>query len=97
MPFLSIAKDGSTELHIYVQPRSSKTRIMGLYDGLLKVGVTSPPVGGKANREVVKFFAKCLKIPQSAIVLRGGLHSRRKRFFIAGLRAEEIRRVFGTL
>ena len=96
MPFLSVAKNGSIAIGIYVQPKASKTRIMGLYDGLLKIAVTSPPVGGKANREVVKFLAKCLKIPKNDIVLSSGLHSRRKTITIAVLKDEEIRRLFGT-
>ncbi len=96
MSFLSVAKNGSIEIHIYVQSKASKTRIIGLYDGLLKIGVTSPPVDGKANREVVKFLAKCLQIPKSDIYLRAGLHSRRKTFVIAGLKNEEVRRLFAA-
>ena len=96
MPFLSVAKNESIEIKIYVQPKASKSRIIGLYDGLLKIAVTSPPVDGRANREVVKFLAKCLKIPRSDIVLRAGLHSRRKTFAIAGLKDEEVRRLFAA-
>ena len=94
LSFLSVAKDGSVEIHIFVQPKASKTRIMGLHDGLLKIAVTSPPVDGKANRAVVKFFAKYLKISKSDVVLRAGQHSRRKTFAIAVLKDEEIRRLF---
>ena len=93
MPFLSTAKDGSVVLRIYVQPKASKPRIIGLYDGLLKIGVASPPVDGKANREVVKFLAKCLKIPKNDIVLKSGLQSRRKILAVTDLKEEEIRRV----
>jgi uncharacterized protein (TIGR00251 family) len=93
MSFLSVAKDGSVEIHIYVQPKASQTRIMGLHDGLLKIAVTSPPVDGKANRAVVKFLAKYLKISKCDVVLRAGLHSRRKILTIAVLKDEEIRRL----
>ncbi len=92
MPFLSTAKDGSVVLRIYVQPKASKSRIIGLYDGLLKIGVASPPVDGKANREVVKLLAKCLRIPKNSIVFKSGLHSRRKVLAVAGLTSEEVRR-----
>ena len=94
MPFLSAAQNGSIEIHIYVQPRASKTRIVGLHDGLLKVAVTSPPIGGKANREVVKFIAKCLNISRSGIVVCTGWHSRRKVLATAILQEDEIRRAF---
>ncbi len=97
LSFLSVAKDGSVEIHIYVQPKASKTRIIGLHDGLLKIGVTSPPVDGKANRAVVKFLAKYLKISKSDVVLTAGLHSRRKTLTIAVLKDKEIRRLFAPV
>jgi len=93
MSFLSVAKDGTVLLHLYVQPKSSTTRVIGLYDGLLKIGVASPPVDGKANRELVKFLAKRLRIPKNDIVLKSGAQSRRKTFKIAALRDEQIRRI----
>lgn len=91
MPFISTAKDGSVILHLYIQPKASKSRIIGLHDGLLKIGVASPPVDGKANRELVKFLAKCLKIPKKNLVFKSGLQSRRKVLVITGLKGEEVR------
>ncbi|MBW1635443.1 MAG: YggU family protein [Deltaproteobacteria bacterium] len=93
MSFLSSSKDGTVVLRVYVQPKSSRQRIAGLYDGLLKVGVASPPVDGRANREVAQFLAKCLKIPKKNVILKSGLQSRRKVFVIKGLHGEEIRRI----
>jgi len=94
VPFLSVSGDGSAVIKIYVQPRASKTRVIGLYDGMLKLGVTSPPVDGKANNEVVKYLAKCLKIPKNNLVLSTGLHSRRKTVTVTSIGENEIRRAF---
>jgi uncharacterized protein (TIGR00251 family) len=94
MSFLSVARDDTVLLHLYVQPKSSKTRVIGLYDGLLKIGVTSPPVDGKANRELINFLAKCLKIPKSDIILKSGKQSRRKTFRIFKIGEKEVRRIF---
>jgi uncharacterized protein (TIGR00251 family) len=93
MSFLSSANDGSVVLRAYVQPKSSRQRIIGLYDGLLKIGVTSPPVDGRANREVAEFLAKCLKIPKKNVVLKSGRQSRRKIFTVYGLHCGDIRRI----
>jgi len=97
MPFLSSAKDGTVVLRIYVQPKSSQKRIIGLYDGLLKIGVASPPIDGRANHEVTKFLAKCLKIPKKNIVLKSGLQSRRKVFAVNGLSSYDIRLILQPL
>jgi len=42
------------------------------------VGLTSKPVGGKANLELVKKLAKYFKVPSSQVKIVSGLKSRRK-------------------
>jgi hypothetical protein len=42
------------------------------------VGLTSKPVGGKANLELVKKLAKHFKVPSSQVKIISGLKSRRK-------------------
>ena len=42
------------------------------------VGLTSKPVGGKANLELVKKLAKYFKVPSSQVKIISGLKSRRK-------------------
>ena len=37
---------------------SSRSEIVGEIDGALKVKLASPPVGGAANAELIKLFAK---------------------------------------
>lgn len=69
-------------LHVYVQPKASKTRIVGIFDGCLKIAIAAPPVEGKANEEVVKFLARLFNIPGRAVVIQAGAQSRRKRVFI---------------
>ncbi len=91
MPFLSSVNNKASRLLIYVQPKGSKTRLIGTHDGMLKVGVAAPPVDGKANKELVKYLSKCLKIPKSDITISSGLQSRRKTLTIAGLGPETVR------
>jgi uncharacterized protein (TIGR00251 family) len=69
-------------LAVHVQPRSSKTEIMGVYGERLKIKITAPPVDGKANKELVTFLSKIFAVPKSHISLLNGETSREKRFKI---------------
>ena len=50
-------------LKIIVKPSSSKNEILGWNNSrqALKVAIKAPPLKGKANIEVIKFFSKLLK------------------------------------
>lgn len=90
MSYLSQSADGAVLLHIYVQPKASKSKVVGLFDGCLKIAITAPPVDGKANEEVVKFLARLLNIPGRDIVIQAGAQSRRKRVLLQTARMAEI-------
>lgn len=63
---------------VFVQPRSSQNRIVGLHADSLKIKVTAPPVDGAANRMCIKFLAKCLSVSASALEIIAGHNSRTK-------------------
>ncbi len=65
-------------LNIKVEPRSSKSEIIGPYGDGIKVKLTSPPVDGKANKELVNLLAKELKIPKKDIEIISGQSSKNK-------------------
>jgi uncharacterized protein (TIGR00251 family) len=65
-------------LKIFVQPRSSKNRIIGLYGDAIRIRLTAPPVDGAANSMCVEFLAKCLGLPKSSIEIISGQRSRNK-------------------
>ncbi|WP_436698440.1 DUF167 domain-containing protein [Nocardioides sp. BYT-33-1] len=75
---------GSTStwlLSVRVQPGASRTGVAGPtgVDGAeLKVRLASPPVDGRANDELVRWLAKQLGVPRSAVVLVRGQASRSK-------------------
>jgi len=95
MSFLRTQKDGSVLLSLYVQPRAGRNELAGIHDGALKLRLTTPPVDGKANKAVIAFFSKILKIPKSALVLTSGLKNRRKQLRITGLDEETFRKKLG--
>jgi uncharacterized protein (TIGR00251 family) len=92
MPYLAVYKDGRVLLRLYVQPRASKNRVVGLHDGTVKLGITAAPVDGKANAAVLKFLASFLKVKKKDLEIRHGLQSRNKTVLVAGLDEETVRR-----
>ncbi|PID76939.1 MAG: hypothetical protein CSB24_04130 [Deltaproteobacteria bacterium] len=89
--FVSTKKGGGTLLRVYVQPRSSKNKIAGLYDGHIKINLTAPPVNGAANQAAAVFLAKCLNIAKNRVRIHSGLQARKKTFLVQGLSQEEVR------
>jgi uncharacterized protein (TIGR00251 family) len=63
---------------VHVVPRASRSEVAGLHDGALRIRVAAPPVDGAANRELVKFLAKKLRVARAAVELVSGSNSRNK-------------------
>lgn len=72
----------------HVQPKASKTAISGIYGDAIKISLAAPPVDGKANTELMTFFAKKLGVSKSSVSLVSGQTSRRKVIFISGITKE---------
>ena len=68
-----------------VIPGSSRTRITGLWQSMLKVNVASAAEKDKANKELIKHLADILDVSRSSITILSGRRDRRKRLRIAGL------------
>jgi uncharacterized protein (TIGR00251 family) len=66
-------------LEVWVQPRASRSEIVGYRDQFLHLRVTAPPVEGEANQSVIKLIAQALGIPPSRVeILKGGRGRRKK-------------------
>jgi len=68
-----------------------------MHGELLKIRIKSAPVDGKANRELVRFLAEILDIPERQITIVRGASSRRKTVAIEGLTAERATRALGLV
>jgi uncharacterized protein (TIGR00251 family) len=75
-------------LELLVQPRASKTRVVGEHDGRLKLQLAAPPVEGEANAALLAFLADALAVKRADVALLAGESGRRKRVRIAGVAAE---------
>lgn len=62
-------------VRVHARASRSKTTWNG---SLLEVWVTAPPVGGAANKAVLKAVADQLGMPVSAVILRSGARGRTK-------------------
>jgi len=87
------AVPGGVELSLLVQPRASRTRVLGEHDGMLKLQLAAPPVDGEANAALVEFLAKLLGVPRRQVSLIAGDASRRKRVSIQGVETAQVEAV----
>lgn len=71
-------KNGTVTFKIRAQPRAAKTEMVGEYAGALKLRIAAPPVDGKANDEVIKFFSKLFEVPNRNVKIVSGDSSRDK-------------------
>ena len=91
--FLKIDKKGNLALNVYVQPKSSRTRVAGLHGETIKICITEPPVEGRANAAVIKFLAQLFHIPKSAISLHSGQQNRTKKFLLTSISYDEADKI----
>ena len=81
--------DGCT-LPVRVHPGAKRNAVTGTHDGAVKVSLTTPPTGGRANEALIAFLAERLNIPRSRLALVSGQTSRSKVMRITGLNATEV-------
>jgi uncharacterized protein (TIGR00251 family) len=82
-------------IRLRVQPRASRTEVVGLRDGALKIRVAAPPVEGEANQELLRFLARVFGVPRAAISIRSGAGGRSKVAAVEGIGADEAARRLG--
>ena len=70
-------------LRVRVQPRASADRAVGWRGEILKVAAAGPPAEGEANRRLVAYLARTLRVPKTAITIVSGRKSRDKTLLIA--------------
>lgn len=97
MPYLHTLPDGALLLNLYVQPKASRNEIAGIHNDALKVRLTTPPIEGRANKAVIAFLAKTLKLAKSSITIVSGNQSRTKKIQILGLSETAARQLLESV
>jgi uncharacterized protein (TIGR00251 family) len=65
-------------LTLHVQPGAKRTEVQGSHDDALKVRLAAPPVDGKANQTLRRFFADAFGVALGAVTLERGQNTRHK-------------------
>ena len=86
----------AASLKIRVQPKASKNEILGFRGDTLRVRVTAPPEGGKANDAVVSLLAQTLGLARSRVQITRGHASRDKLVVVEDWDAADLRRRLET-
>jgi uncharacterized protein (TIGR00251 family) len=79
-----------TTLNVKVVPGSRQNRIVGAYGDGIKLQVTAPPEGGRANDAVIDLLSKTLGVKRGQITLTAGHSSPRKTIRIDGLEVDVV-------
>lgn len=77
------AEGVSISLHIL--PNAPRTEIIGLHGNHLKIKIKAPPVDGKANEEIIKFFSRYFEISRNRCEILRGEKSKSKVILLRGL------------
>jgi len=72
-------------LSIKVVPGAKKNRVVGKYGDAIKVQVSAPPEGGKANEAVIALLAEAIGVRPQQITISRGHTQPRKTVQIEGL------------
>ncbi|MGI6401802.1 MAG: DUF167 domain-containing protein [Thermoguttaceae bacterium] len=78
-------------LPVRAQPGARRNELRGAQDGALKVCVTQVAEKGKANKAIVDYLAKALKLRKSQISLISGELASRKKFLMTELDEATLR------
>lgn len=82
-------KDGIV-LRVKISPSASKNEIIKSEDGI-KVKITAPPVDGKANKCLVEYLSKLLKVPKTSIEILRGETAREKTLLLKVFNDDKIK------
>jgi len=78
------------KISLRVYPNASRSEIVGFTEGVLRVKVSAPPSKGKANRELITFLSRLLRVGKGSVNIIKGHTTRNKVVAIDGLKREEV-------
>lgn len=79
-------------LKVKAVPGASREEIAGWLGDALKLRVTAPAEGGRANEAIEELLAGALSVPLRSVRIVSGRSSPRKVVEVSGISAEEARR-----
>ena len=86
----------AASLLIHVQPRASRTEVVGWHGDAVKIRLKAPPVDGAANEELIRFLSKAIGVSRQDIQITSGHTARRKRVSIHDVDQTEVIAALGV-
>lgn len=89
------ASDAGVRFAVRVQPRASRSEIVGVHGDAMKIRLSAPPVDGAANEALVELIADVLGVGRRAVRIVSGEASRSKVVEVEGVTAAAVLRLAG--
>ena len=77
--------DGRVRFLVRVQPRASRSEVVGVHGDALKIRLSAPPVDGAANDALIEFLAHVFAVGRRDVRILSGETSRSKVVEIEGI------------
>ena len=84
-------RGASIRVPVHVQPRASRSEVVGMHGAALKVRLLAPPVDGAANDALVALLAEKLGVSRRDVRIVQGATSRSKVVEIDGTTVNAVR------
>jgi len=81
----------SVRVSVHVQPRATRSEIVGVHGTALKVRLQAPPVDGAANEALVTLLAERLGVARRSVRVIAGATSRSKTVEVDGTTEDAVR------
>ena len=75
---------------VRVQPRASRSEVVGEQEGALRVRLAAPPVDGAANDALIELLSDLLDVAKRDVRIVSGVTSRRKVVEVDGVTPEQL-------
>ena len=66
-------------IKIYLMPNSKQTKIVGVLNKELQIRLSSLPVDGRANKDLIYLLSKTIKVPKTSFSIVQGERSKHKK------------------
>jgi uncharacterized protein len=85
--------NGKVRFSVRVQPRASRSEVVGTYGDALRIRLAAPPVDGAANAELVDFLAEIFAVARRSVKILAGESSRSKIVEVEGITERAVQDV----
>lgn len=80
---------------VSIIPKANTQEVVGVMeDGTVKIRLTSPPVGGQENEELVAFLSELLNVAPGDVEIVAGLEKRKKLVSVLRISATQVDEIF---